>query len=73
MTHAAEGEATHSGTMTTRRHVGRATGASAISLRTMEFAQGRSPDWVNPACDDVLYVVAGRGTIYLDGRPFEIA
>jgi mannose-6-phosphate isomerase-like protein (cupin superfamily) len=52
--------------------VGRAVGAQAISLRTMEFAQGLSPGLRNQACDEVLYVLAGQGTLLLDGHSYEI-
>ena len=53
--------------------VGRATGAQAISLRTLEFAPGLSPGLRNRAGDEVLYVLAGQGTLWLDGQAFEIA
>ena len=51
---------------------GRATGAQAISLRTLEFAPGLSPGMRNAACDEVLYVVEGSGIVYLEGIPYEV-
>ena len=53
--------------------VGRAVGAQAISLRTMGFAQGLSPGLRNRDCDEVLYVLAGQGTLLLDGHSYAIA
>jgi mannose-6-phosphate isomerase-like protein (cupin superfamily) len=50
--------------------VGRAVGAQAISLRILEFAQGLSPGLRNHTCDEVLYVLAGQGTVLLDGHAY---
>ena len=52
-----EGEPLISGTMRVWQQIGRATGASAISLRVMEFAPGLSPTTSNPDCDEILYVL----------------
>jgi mannose-6-phosphate isomerase-like protein (cupin superfamily) len=38
-------------------HIGRATGAVAISLRVLEFAPGLSPGLRNEGCDEILYVL----------------
>lgn len=51
------------------RHFGREQGASAISLRVLEHAPGRGAPRANAACDEVLYVLEGAGTVWLDGRP----
>ena len=48
---------------------GRASGAKAISLRVLEFGPGRSPGLRNATADEVLYVLDGEATVYLDGRP----
>lgn len=61
------------GTLSIWPQVGRAAGAQAISLRTVEFAQGLSPGLRNCACDEVLYVLAGQGTLWLDGHAYAIA
>lgn len=53
--------------------VGRTTGAQAISLRTLDFATGLSPGLRNRAGDEVLYVLTGQGTLWLDGHAYEIA
>lgn len=53
-------------------HAGRATGAAAISLRVVEFLPGRSPALVNAACDEVLYVLEGTGTVLLDDEPHAV-
>src|SRR5262245_13539477 len=57
------------GTLSILPHVGRATGASAISLRAMEFAPGLSPGLRNQGCDEVLYVLEGTATIFINGWP----
>ncbi|MFQ5701863.1 MAG: cupin domain-containing protein [Acidobacteriota bacterium] len=52
--------------------IGRDTGARAISLRALEFAPGLSPGLRNETCDEVLYVLSGHATVWLDGRPHAI-
>src|SRR5215831_4718325 len=51
---------------------GRPTGATALSLRILEAAPGLSPGLRNAGCDEVLYVIEGSGTAYLDGHAFEV-
>ena len=63
-----EGTPEERGSLRVFRHVDRTTGASAISLRVLEFAPGLSPTLVNASCDEVLFVVAGQGAVLLDGR-----
>jgi mannose-6-phosphate isomerase-like protein (cupin superfamily) len=48
---------------------GRATGASALSLRILEVAPGLSPGLRNADSDEVFYVLEGTGTVFLDGHP----
>jgi len=48
---------------------GRASGAKAISLRVLEFGSGLSPGLRNSQADEVLYVLDGEATVYVDGRP----
>jgi mannose-6-phosphate isomerase-like protein (cupin superfamily) len=50
----------------------RGKGARALSLRILEVAPGLSPGLRNTDCDEVLYVIAGTGTAYLDGHPFAV-
>lgn len=52
--------------------VGRASGAQAISLRTLECASGLSRGMRNRAGDEVLYVLTGQGTLWIDGHGYEI-
>jgi mannose-6-phosphate isomerase-like protein (cupin superfamily) len=59
-----EGEALTHGNLRLWRH---AMGAEAMSLRVLEFAAGLSPGLRNSGCDEVLYVVEGTGTLFLDG------
>src|SRR5712691_9470607 len=53
-------------------HAGRATGAAAISLRVLEVAPGRAPALGGAACDEVLYLLEGAGTLLLDGASHPI-
>ena len=52
--------------------IGKATGATAISLRILEFGPGASPDLRNPESDEVLYLESGGCTISIDGESYEI-
>jgi mannose-6-phosphate isomerase-like protein (cupin superfamily) len=61
-----EGAASVRGGVRAWNHVGRATGAAAISLRVLEVAEGRSELGGAP-CDEVLYVFDGEGALFLDG------
>src|SRR5581483_685871 len=38
----------------------------------LEFAPGLSPGLRNHACDEVLYVLAGQGTLLLDGHAYAL-
>ncbi len=52
-----EGAQVIEGTLRIWNQIGRSTGAQAISLRTMEFAPGLSPEIRNGNCDEILYVL----------------
>lgn len=67
-----EGQPEERGTVRAWPHIGRATGAAAISLRVVEFTRGRSPSLGNAACDEVLYVLEGAGTLFLGAEPLPI-
>ena len=76
-----EGPATVSGTLKIWSQVSRATGAKAISLRILEFAQGQSPALQNAGADEVLYLLenldqsqpwSNHCTINIDQEPFEV-
>jgi mannose-6-phosphate isomerase-like protein (cupin superfamily) len=60
------------GTLRIWERFGRATGATALSLRILEAAPGLSPGFRNAGCDEVLYVLEGVGTVFLDGHPFAV-
>jgi mannose-6-phosphate isomerase-like protein (cupin superfamily) len=60
------------GTLRVWQQVGRDSGAQAISLRTMEFAQGLSQGIRNTDGDEILYALEGMGVLFIDGRPYEI-
>jgi mannose-6-phosphate isomerase-like protein (cupin superfamily) len=63
-----EGTPEEHGSLRIFRHVDRASGASAISLRVLELARGVSPTLANPSCDELLFVLAGSGAVLLDGQ-----
>jgi mannose-6-phosphate isomerase-like protein (cupin superfamily) len=67
-----DGEPTVNGTLSTWPQIGRANGASAISLRTMEFAPGLSPRLHSRECDEVIYILHGAATILIDGWPYPV-
>jgi mannose-6-phosphate isomerase-like protein (cupin superfamily) len=69
------------GSMKIWSHVGRATGASAISLRVIEFGQGMSPVLHNLEADEVFYSleqIEGKPlandhcTVQIDGQAFDV-
>ena len=67
-----EGDPHVDGNLKIWQHVGRSTGAQAISLRVLEFGQGLSKGLRNDESDEVLYVLEGDGQISIDGQGFEI-
>ena len=52
--------------------IGKANGAEAISLRILEFGPGTSPGLPNRECDEVLYVLEGVCTVFVDGNAYEV-
>src|SRR5258705_217102 len=52
--------------------IGRASGAEAISLRVLEFGPGKSPGLQNGKCDEVIYVLEGDCTVFIDGVAYEV-
>ena len=67
-----EGAPARHGVLSVWRHVGRESGAAAMSLRVMDVAPGTSPGLLNGDCEEVLYVLEGRGTAYVEGRPHAV-
>ncbi|HSB29062.1 MAG TPA: cupin domain-containing protein [Pyrinomonadaceae bacterium] len=76
-----EGNPEIAGSMKIWRHIGRATGAKAISLRVIEFAQGQSPLIQNDTADEVFYyleqiegspVTNERCKVEISGYPFDV-
>jgi mannose-6-phosphate isomerase-like protein (cupin superfamily) len=67
-----EGTPEERGSLRIFRHVDRTTGASAISLRVLEFAPGPSPTLANASCDEVLFVLAGKGVVLLDRQSYQV-
>lgn len=75
-----EGTPAVSGTLSVWRQVGKDVGASAISLRILEFSHGVSPSLANDEADEVLYFLETHGdsaddqpiTVFVDGWPYEV-
>jgi len=67
-----EGEALERGNLKVWRHISRAVGAEAITLRVLECAPGESPGLRNRDSNEVLYVLEGEGTFFLDGEPHRV-
>jgi mannose-6-phosphate isomerase-like protein (cupin superfamily) len=68
-----EGEPVREGPLIVWRHVGRETGATAMSLRIIECDTGTSPGLRNAKCEEVLFVLEGDGTVFVDGWPYPVA
>jgi len=62
-----EGAPRRHGTLCVWPQVGRAVGAQAISLRTLELAPGLSPGLRRAEGDEVLYVLSGEASLFIDG------
>jgi mannose-6-phosphate isomerase-like protein (cupin superfamily) len=67
-----EGEPHVEGNLKIWHHIGRLTGAQAISLRVLEFGEGLSKGLHNRESDEVLYGFEGRGRIFIDGQDYEM-
>jgi mannose-6-phosphate isomerase-like protein (cupin superfamily) len=67
-----EGRPRRAGRVRVWNRAGRRVGAKAISLRVLQFPPGLSGLEAS-AADDVLYVLSGRGTVFLDGWPHAVA
>ena len=63
----AEGEPLRRGKLALRRHVGRESGAAAISFGVLELSTGLSPAWRSGPAGEILFVIAGEGILRLDG------
>ncbi len=50
-----------------RTTIDASTGCELLVQRVIEFAPGRSRERGEPGRDEVLYVIAGRGTLHLEG------
>ena len=62
-----EGAPREAGNLRAWQPAGRQSGAAAISLRVVEVGPGRSPKLGGAACDEVLYVFEGAGTLLFEG------
>jgi mannose-6-phosphate isomerase-like protein (cupin superfamily) len=60
------------GSLKVWNQIGRASGAEAISLRVLEFGPGRSPALRNREGDEVIYVLEGECTVFIDEVAYEL-
>lgn len=54
------------------RHVGRESGSSALSLRVIDLEAGAQVGLRNGECEEVLFVLEGRGAVILEGSRYEL-
>jgi mannose-6-phosphate isomerase-like protein (cupin superfamily) len=67
-----EGKASRKEGLRVWRHVGRETGAQAISFSTLELEAGSGARWLNAGCDEVFFVLEGKGDVFLDEERHEV-
>jgi mannose-6-phosphate isomerase-like protein (cupin superfamily) len=67
-----EGDPRVFGSLRIWNQIGKASGASAISLRILEFGPGASPDLRDREGDEVLYLESGGCTISIDGNAYKV-
>src|SRR5512132_1022301 len=61
------------GTRRCRVPISRAMGARDIAQTVSAYSEGVSPARRNPVGEEVLYVVNGNGTCYIDGYSYALA
>ena len=67
-----EGEPRVDGSLKIWNQIGKSSGAKAISLRVLEFGPGTSPVIRNRASDEVIYVLEGDCTVFIDDDAYEV-
>ena len=67
-----EGSPQVTGSLKVWNHIGKASGADAISLRILEFGPGTSPVLHNRESDEVLYLLEGSCTVVIDGNAYDL-
>ena len=60
------------GSLKVWNHIGKATGADAISLRILEFGPGTSPVLRNSESDEVLYLLEGGCSVVIDETAYKL-
>ncbi len=60
------------GTLKVWDQIGTVSGAEAISLRILEFGPGSSSALRNRECDEVIYVLEGDCTVFIDGVAYKV-
>jgi mannose-6-phosphate isomerase-like protein (cupin superfamily) len=67
-----EGQPRVEGSLRIWDHFGAKLGADAISLRVLELASDATATLHNETCDEVLYVLDGRGVVHIDGEEYSV-
>jgi mannose-6-phosphate isomerase-like protein (cupin superfamily) len=67
-----EGQVSVRGTWAARTVISRQSGAKLITQSVDEYSVGTSPARVNPAAEEVMYVVAGKGQCRIDGHAYAL-
>jgi mannose-6-phosphate isomerase-like protein (cupin superfamily) len=67
-----EGTPAVHGALRVWRHVGRESGASALSLRVIDLEGGARVGLRNGECEEVLFVLEGQGAVVLEGARHQL-
>ena len=67
-----DGAVTSRGNWTSRSVMSRSTGAPLITQTINDYGPGISPATLNPAGEEVHYVVAGAGVCHIDGYRYDV-
>jgi mannose-6-phosphate isomerase-like protein (cupin superfamily) len=59
-------------TASVRLTIGKDVGSEHLEQRVIRFAPGRSKEHVLDGRQEVVYVVSGRATLHIEGRPHEL-
>ena len=67
-----EGEPRVDGSLKIWNQIGKTSGATAISMRVLEFGPGTSPVLRNHTSDEVFYVLEGSCTVVIDDVAYDV-
>ena len=67
-----DGDVSTHGTWAARSIISKSSGAKQITQAVSHYAPGDAPALVNPNSEEVLYVVSGEGTCYINGFSYAL-